>query len=167
MGDVRGRADRRTDLGRIPARRWNLSGSCIQRAFATVYRQSPKGETDGGTPSITGVSQDYWIFFPWDMALQYVEPYRRGEGLTAASTEPLSGQQVKAPRRRQKSPRLRPAKRRSQEHLTQLTQPIAASPTARAFEGGFRRKTHDQDDADEGGMRFSMEMAPLRSDMQC
>ena len=25
---------------------------------------------------ITGVSQDTWIFFPWDMALQYVEPYR-------------------------------------------------------------------------------------------
>jgi xanthine phosphoribosyltransferase len=22
------------------------------------------------------VSQDTWIFFPWDMALQYVEPYR-------------------------------------------------------------------------------------------
>jgi hypothetical protein len=25
---------------------------------------------------ITEVSQDTWIFFPWDMALQYVEPYR-------------------------------------------------------------------------------------------
>jgi xanthine phosphoribosyltransferase len=25
---------------------------------------------------ITGVSQDTWIFFPWDMALQYVQPYR-------------------------------------------------------------------------------------------
>jgi len=22
------------------------------------------------------VSQDTWIFFPWDLALQYVEPYR-------------------------------------------------------------------------------------------
>jgi xanthine phosphoribosyltransferase len=22
------------------------------------------------------VSQDTWIFFPWDMALQYVRPYR-------------------------------------------------------------------------------------------
>ncbi|MEM9845648.1 MAG: xanthine phosphoribosyltransferase, partial [Pseudomonadota bacterium] len=21
-------------------------------------------------------SQDTWIFFPWDLALQYVEPYR-------------------------------------------------------------------------------------------
>ena len=25
---------------------------------------------------ITEVSQDTWIFFPWDMALQYVQPYR-------------------------------------------------------------------------------------------
>jgi xanthine phosphoribosyltransferase len=25
---------------------------------------------------VTEVSQDTWIFFPWDMALQYVEPYR-------------------------------------------------------------------------------------------
>ena len=28
---------------------------------------------------ITEVSQDTWIFFPWDMALQYVAPYR-GDG---------------------------------------------------------------------------------------
>ena len=28
---------------------------------------------------ITEVSQDTWIFFPWDMALQYVEPYRDNE----------------------------------------------------------------------------------------
>ena len=28
---------------------------------------------------ITEVSQDTWIFFPWDMALQYVAPYK-GEG---------------------------------------------------------------------------------------
>ena len=25
---------------------------------------------------ITEVSQDTWILFPWDMALQYVRPYR-------------------------------------------------------------------------------------------
>jgi len=25
---------------------------------------------------VTEVSQDTWIFFPWDLALQYVEPYR-------------------------------------------------------------------------------------------
>ncbi|GFE51679.1 xanthine phosphoribosyltransferase [Roseobacter cerasinus] len=41
---------------------------------ATVYAK-PKGEPQVNT-FITGVSQDTWIFFPWDMALQYVEPYR-------------------------------------------------------------------------------------------
>jgi len=41
---------------------------------ATVYAK-PKGEPMVHT-FITGVSQDTWIFFPWDMALQYVEPYR-------------------------------------------------------------------------------------------
>ncbi len=42
--------------------------------FATVYAK-PHGEPMVDT-FITGVSQDTWIFFPWDMALQYVEPYR-------------------------------------------------------------------------------------------
>ena len=42
--------------------------------FATVYAK-PQGEAMVDT-FITGVSQDTWIFFPWDMALQYVEPYR-------------------------------------------------------------------------------------------
>ena len=42
--------------------------------FATVYAK-PKGEAQVDS-FITGVSQDTWIFFPWDMALQYVEPYR-------------------------------------------------------------------------------------------
>jgi xanthine phosphoribosyltransferase len=42
--------------------------------FATVYAK-PKGEPMVNT-FITGVSQDTWIFFPWDMALQYVEPFR-------------------------------------------------------------------------------------------
>ena len=41
---------------------------------ATVYAK-PQGEPMVDT-FITGVSQDTWIFFPWDMALQYVEPYR-------------------------------------------------------------------------------------------
>ena len=45
-----------------------------QAHFATVYAK-PKGEPMVDT-FITGVSQDTWIFFPWDMALQYVEPYR-------------------------------------------------------------------------------------------
>ena len=42
--------------------------------FATVYAK-PKGQPMTQT-YITEVSQDTWIFFPWDMALQYVEPYR-------------------------------------------------------------------------------------------
>ena len=42
--------------------------------FATVYAK-PKGREQVNT-FITEVSQDTWIFFPWDMALQYVEPYR-------------------------------------------------------------------------------------------
>ncbi len=42
--------------------------------FATVYAK-PQGREMVDT-FITEVSQDTWIFFPWDMALQYVEPYR-------------------------------------------------------------------------------------------
>lgn len=42
--------------------------------FATVYAK-PKGNPLVDT-YITEVSQDTWIFFPWDMALQYVQPYR-------------------------------------------------------------------------------------------
>ena len=42
--------------------------------FATVYAK-PMGRGQVHT-FVTEVSQDTWIFFPWDMALQYVEPYR-------------------------------------------------------------------------------------------
>ncbi len=45
--------------------------------FATVYAK-PKGKPMVHS-YITEVSQDTWIFFPWDMALQYVEPYRGTE----------------------------------------------------------------------------------------
>ena len=41
---------------------------------ATVYAK-PKGRPQVDT-YIPEVSQDTWIFFPWDMALQYVQPYR-------------------------------------------------------------------------------------------
>ncbi|MEQ9260705.1 MAG: xanthine phosphoribosyltransferase [Roseovarius sp.] len=41
---------------------------------ATVYAK-PMGRKMVET-FVTEVSQDTWIFFPWDMALQYVEPYR-------------------------------------------------------------------------------------------
>lgn len=42
--------------------------------LATVYAK-PQGRGMVDT-FVTEVSQDTWIFFPWDMALQYVEPYR-------------------------------------------------------------------------------------------
>ncbi|NIY73370.1 xanthine phosphoribosyltransferase [Marivivens donghaensis] len=42
--------------------------------FATVYAK-PKGRPQVDT-FVTEVSQDTWIFFPWDMALQYVQPFR-------------------------------------------------------------------------------------------
>lgn len=42
--------------------------------YATVYAK-PKGKPMVES-YITEVSQDTWIFFPWDMALQYVEPFR-------------------------------------------------------------------------------------------
>jgi xanthine phosphoribosyltransferase len=45
--------------------------------FATVYAK-PSGKPMVDT-YITEVSQDTWIFFPWDMALQYVEPFRGKE----------------------------------------------------------------------------------------
>ncbi len=42
--------------------------------FATVYaKPAGRGQVD---TFVTAVSQDTWIFFPWDMALQYVQPYR-------------------------------------------------------------------------------------------
>ncbi|WP_425075032.1 xanthine phosphoribosyltransferase [Sagittula sp. S175] len=40
---------------------------------ATVYAK-PMGKPQVNT-YVTEVSQDTWIFFPWDMALQYVKPY--------------------------------------------------------------------------------------------
>ena len=40
--------------------------------FATVYAK-PSGEPQVDT-FITGVSQDTWIYFPWDMEMGYVEP---------------------------------------------------------------------------------------------
>ncbi len=42
--------------------------------FATVYAK-PTGKPLVDT-YVTEVSQDTWIFFPWDMALQYVQPFR-------------------------------------------------------------------------------------------
>ena len=44
--------------------------------FATVYAK-PKGRPLVDT-FITEVSQDTWIFFPWDTALSYHPPLRDG-----------------------------------------------------------------------------------------
>ena len=45
--------------------------------FATVYAK-PAGRSQVDS-YVTEVSQDTWIFFPWDMALQYVQPFRGRE----------------------------------------------------------------------------------------
>lgn len=45
--------------------------------YATVYAK-PAGKPNVDT-FITEVSQDTWIFFPWDLGLQFVKPLR-GEG---------------------------------------------------------------------------------------
>ena len=42
--------------------------------YATLYAK-PKGRPMVDT-FIKEVSQNTWIFFPWDLALQYVDPYR-------------------------------------------------------------------------------------------
>lgn len=42
--------------------------------YAAVYAK-PHGKPQVDT-YVTEVSQDTWIFFPWDMALQYVQPLR-------------------------------------------------------------------------------------------
>ncbi|MCE2521917.1 MAG: xanthine phosphoribosyltransferase [Rhodobacteraceae bacterium] len=43
--------------------------------FATTYAK-PMGRSVVDT-FITEVSQDTWIYFPWDTALQYVGPYKK------------------------------------------------------------------------------------------
>lgn len=44
--------------------------------FATVYAK-PAGVPTVDT-FVTEVSQDTWIYFPWDMGLAYVEPIAKG-----------------------------------------------------------------------------------------
>ncbi|MEM6635255.1 MAG: xanthine phosphoribosyltransferase [Pseudomonadota bacterium] len=51
-----------------------VKASMPKAHVATIYAK-PMGRGMVDT-FITEVSQDTWIFFPWDMALQYVEPYR-------------------------------------------------------------------------------------------
>jgi xanthine phosphoribosyltransferase len=45
--------------------------------FATVYAK-PQGRPMVDT-FITEVSQDTWIYFPWDLGLSFVEPIAKGE----------------------------------------------------------------------------------------
>ena len=52
----------------------SVRASMPKAHVATVYAK-PMGRAQVDT-FITEVSQDTWIFFPWDMALQYVEPFR-------------------------------------------------------------------------------------------
>ncbi len=49
-----------------------------QAHFATVYAK-PAGRPVVDT-FITEVSQDTWIYFPWDMELQFVQPLIHGGG---------------------------------------------------------------------------------------
>ena len=51
-----------------------VRGAMPKAHVATIYAK-PMGRQQVNS-FITEVSQDTWIFFPWDMALQYVEPYR-------------------------------------------------------------------------------------------
>jgi len=44
--------------------------------FATVYSK-PQGRDKIDT-FVTEVSQDTWIYFPWDMSLQFTPPIRDG-----------------------------------------------------------------------------------------
>ena len=49
--------------------------SLMRKAHVATIYAKPMGRAQVDT-FITEVSQDTWIFFPWYMALQYVEPYR-------------------------------------------------------------------------------------------
>jgi xanthine phosphoribosyltransferase len=64
-----------TDTGKTA----ELVRSMLPKAhFATVYAK-PKGRPMVDT-FITEVSQDTWIFFPWDMGFTFQEPIARGPG---------------------------------------------------------------------------------------
>ena len=58
--------------------------------FATVYAK-PKGRPLVDT-FITEVSQDTWIFFPWDTALSFQPPDPRRRGVTLFTSPRLRGE---------------------------------------------------------------------------
>jgi xanthine phosphoribosyltransferase len=77
IGNGRGKGvlliDDLTDTGKTAA----IVRAMMPKAhFATVYAK-PKGRPLVDT-FVTEVSQDTWIYFPWDMDLQYVEPISDG-----------------------------------------------------------------------------------------
>jgi len=55
-----------------------VRGMLPKAHFATVYAK-PKGRPLVDT-FVTGVSQDTWIYFPWDMGFTYQEPINKGPG---------------------------------------------------------------------------------------
>jgi xanthine phosphoribosyltransferase len=77
IGDGKGRGilviDDLTDTG---ATARVVRGLLPHAHFAAVYAK-PAGAPLIDT-FVTEVSQDTWIYFPWDMELQYVEPIRKG-----------------------------------------------------------------------------------------
>ena len=73
MGDGTGILSSTTSS--TPARRWSWSAGSTRRRISP--RSTPSRRAGAMVDTfITEVSQDTWIFFPWDMALQYVRPYR-------------------------------------------------------------------------------------------
>jgi xanthine phosphoribosyltransferase len=77
IGDGRGKGvlviDDLTDTGKTA----RIVRELLPNAhFATVYAK-PQGAPVVDT-FITEVSQDTWIYFPWDMGLTYQEPIRKG-----------------------------------------------------------------------------------------
>jgi xanthine phosphoribosyltransferase len=79
IGDGTGRGilviDDLTDTGRTAG----IVRQMLPKAhFATVYAK-PLGSPVIDT-FVTEVSQDTWIFFPWDLELKYADPIRKDEG---------------------------------------------------------------------------------------
>lgn len=79
IGDGKGQGvlviDDLTDTGRTAQVVRNMLPNAH---FATVYAK-PKGVPLVDT-FVTEVSQDTWIFFPWDLDLAYAEPIRKAPG---------------------------------------------------------------------------------------
>lgn len=77
IGDGKGKGvlvvDDLTDTGKTAK---VVRGMLPEAHFATVYAK-PQGRPMIDT-FVTEVSQDTWIYFPWDMGLSFVEPIAKG-----------------------------------------------------------------------------------------